>query len=182
MRPTEERLQAALQFMHAAERSHRLTPAAAATLLGRLTWVMSRAYGSSGRAATLPLGRRHRAGSGRRASPDVCTSASLETRMAGTERPDYLAPPSASFGTRREVLQRTCDALRAAASSWLSKDEQIPIWGGWDRLPALQQAGADSDAIRHEAEGVRHEDPAPPILPSEARTVGTAGETTHLGR
>jgi hypothetical protein len=38
------------------------------------------------------------------------------------------------------------------------------------------------DASRHEAEGVRHEDPAPPILPSEARTVGTAGETTHLGR
>ena len=54
-RATEERKKAILDLMLSAKQNNYLSPHEAQVVLGRLTWVLSSSYASSGRAATLPL-------------------------------------------------------------------------------------------------------------------------------
>jgi hypothetical protein len=55
MRPTDKRLKSVLTFLRSARKSQCLSPHDAAVLLGRLSWILASSYGSTGRAATLPL-------------------------------------------------------------------------------------------------------------------------------
>ena len=41
------------------------------------------------------------------------------------------------------IIKRTCDVFRAAAESWANEDKEVPLWGGWDRIPARPQAAID---------------------------------------